>query len=162
MTSPHNSSTSLSQRSHRNRSNRDPMIRHSGRAHIRGKIRRVWRPRYLELVSNAGMHIEYCCSKEWGSICACLKFLLVQPLCSFKVWFRIYSLLRTTASCWYYHAGGGRLAARKHGNQRYIDYSSRSNNRCDNPPGFACRIASGKFRLSVSRTTCRMQPDEFK
>jgi hypothetical protein len=28
---------------------RDPTIRHSGRAHIRGKIRRIWRPRYLEL-----------------------------------------------------------------------------------------------------------------
>jgi hypothetical protein len=28
---------------------RDPTIRHAGRAHIRGKIRRVWRPRYLEL-----------------------------------------------------------------------------------------------------------------
>lgn len=26
-----------------------PQIRHAGRAHIRGKIRRVWRPRYLEL-----------------------------------------------------------------------------------------------------------------
>eukprot|EP00535_Pseudo-nitzschia_heimii_P008340 CAMPEP_0197190034 /NCGR_PEP_ID=MMETSP1423-20130617/20874_1 /TAXON_ID=476441 /ORGANISM="Pseudo-nitzschia heimii, Strain UNC1101" /LENGTH=867 /DNA_ID=CAMNT_0042642313 /DNA_START=103 /DNA_END=2703 /DNA_ORIENTATION=+ len=49
MTSPNACSTELLQRSHRNRSNRDPMIRHSGRAHIRGKIRRVWRPRYLEL-----------------------------------------------------------------------------------------------------------------
>lgn len=28
---------------------RDPTIRHAGRAHIRGKIRRVWRPRYLEV-----------------------------------------------------------------------------------------------------------------
>lgn len=28
---------------------RDPTIRHAGRAHIRGKIRRIWRPRYLEL-----------------------------------------------------------------------------------------------------------------
>jgi hypothetical protein len=28
---------------------RDPTIRHAGRAHIRGRIRRVWRPRYLEL-----------------------------------------------------------------------------------------------------------------
>ena len=28
---------------------RDPTIRHSGRCHIRGKIRRIWRPRYLEL-----------------------------------------------------------------------------------------------------------------
>lgn len=36
---------------HNNHSHRDPSIRHSGRAHIRGKIRRVWRPRYLELVS---------------------------------------------------------------------------------------------------------------
>jgi hypothetical protein len=27
-----------------------PQIRHAGRAHIRGKIRRVWRPRYLELL----------------------------------------------------------------------------------------------------------------
>ena len=34
-----------------NHYHRDPSIRHSGRAHIRGKIRRVWRPRYLELVS---------------------------------------------------------------------------------------------------------------
>uniref|UniRef100_A0A6V0ADX3 PH domain-containing protein n=1 Tax=Pseudo-nitzschia australis TaxID=44445 RepID=A0A6V0ADX3_9STRA len=33
----------------RNEGRRDPAIRHSGRAHIRGKIRRVWRPRYLEL-----------------------------------------------------------------------------------------------------------------
>mmetsp|Transcript_1316 Transcript_1316/g.3339 ORF Transcript_1316/g.3339 Transcript_1316/m.3339 type:complete len:842 (+) Transcript_1316:261-2786(+) len=36
-------------RDHRMESRRDPAIRHSGRAHIRGKIRRVWRPRYLEL-----------------------------------------------------------------------------------------------------------------
>lgn len=32
-----------------NQSTRDPTIRHAGRAHIRGKIRRIWRPRYLEL-----------------------------------------------------------------------------------------------------------------
>ena len=32
-----------------NASPRDPTIRHAGRAHIRGKIRRCWRPRYLEL-----------------------------------------------------------------------------------------------------------------
>lgn len=31
------------------KSPRDPTIRHSGRAHIRGQFRRVWRPRYLEL-----------------------------------------------------------------------------------------------------------------
>eukprot|EP00980_Cylindrotheca_fusiformis_P015583 scaffold4452_cov155-Cylindrotheca_fusiformis.AAC.6 len=31
------------------KSSRDPTIRHSGRAHIRGQFRRVWRPRYLEL-----------------------------------------------------------------------------------------------------------------
>jgi len=49
MTSSHPSPTAPSQRSHRNRSHRDPAIRHSGRAHIRGKIRRIWRPRYLEL-----------------------------------------------------------------------------------------------------------------
>lgn len=30
-----------------------PQIRHAGRAHVRGKIRRVWRPRYLELWDNA-------------------------------------------------------------------------------------------------------------
>jgi hypothetical protein len=29
-----------------------PQIRHAGRAHIRGKIRRVWRHRYLELFEN--------------------------------------------------------------------------------------------------------------
>jgi hypothetical protein len=29
-----------------------PQIRHSGRAHVRGKIRRVWRPRFLELLDN--------------------------------------------------------------------------------------------------------------
>jgi hypothetical protein len=33
----------------RSQSPRDPTIRHAGRAHIRGKIRRIWRPRYLEL-----------------------------------------------------------------------------------------------------------------
>jgi hypothetical protein len=33
----------------RNQSPHDPTIRHAGRAHIRGKIRRIWRPRYLEL-----------------------------------------------------------------------------------------------------------------
>jgi len=49
MASSHTSSSALTQRFHRNRSHRDPSIRHSGRAHIRGKIRRVWRPRYLEL-----------------------------------------------------------------------------------------------------------------
>jgi hypothetical protein len=32
-----------------NKSPRDPTIRHAGRVHIRGKIRRCWRPRYLEL-----------------------------------------------------------------------------------------------------------------
>jgi hypothetical protein len=52
MTSSHASPTAPSQRSHRNRSHRDPAIRHSGRTHIRGKIRRIWRPRYLELVRN--------------------------------------------------------------------------------------------------------------
>jgi hypothetical protein len=31
------------------KSPRDPTIRHSGRIHIRGQFRRVWRPRYLEL-----------------------------------------------------------------------------------------------------------------
>ena len=44
------SSSAMLQRSHRNRGHRETAIRHSGRAHIRGKIRRVWRPRYLELV----------------------------------------------------------------------------------------------------------------
>jgi hypothetical protein len=39
-----------------NHYHRDPSIRHSGRAHIRGKIRRVWRPRYLELVSKTNTH----------------------------------------------------------------------------------------------------------
>ena len=39
-----------------NHYHRDPSIRHSGRAHIRGKIRRVWRPRYLELVSKTNKH----------------------------------------------------------------------------------------------------------
>jgi len=29
-----------------------PQIRHAGRAHVRGKIRRIWRPRYLELFDN--------------------------------------------------------------------------------------------------------------
>ncbi|CAJ1961563.1 unnamed protein product [Cylindrotheca closterium] len=32
--------------------NRDPTIRHAGRAHIRGQFRRIWRPRYLELLDN--------------------------------------------------------------------------------------------------------------
>ncbi|KAL3940498.1 MAG: hypothetical protein SGBAC_004973 [Bacillariaceae sp.] len=32
--------------------NRDPAIRHAGRAHIRGQFRRIWRPRYLELLDN--------------------------------------------------------------------------------------------------------------
>lgn len=52
MVSSRDSSSSLLQRSYRNRSHREAAIRHSGRAHIRGKIRRVWRPRYLELVRN--------------------------------------------------------------------------------------------------------------
>lgn len=29
-----------------------PTVRHSGRAHVRGKIRRIWRPRFLELWDN--------------------------------------------------------------------------------------------------------------
>jgi len=45
------SSSSASIRRNRSQGNRDA-IRHSGRAQIRGKIRRVWRPRYLELVRN--------------------------------------------------------------------------------------------------------------
>ena len=32
-------------------------IRHAGRASVRGKIRRVWRPRYLELLDNG--HVKY-------------------------------------------------------------------------------------------------------
>ena len=52
MTSSNDPPPALLQRSNRNRNYRDPTIRHSGRAHIRGKIRRVWRPRYLELVRN--------------------------------------------------------------------------------------------------------------
>jgi hypothetical protein len=51
---------------HRNQHNhhhRDPSIRHSGRAHIRGKIRRVWRPRYLELVSKQTQMISVICTK---------------------------------------------------------------------------------------------------
>jgi hypothetical protein len=34
---------------------RDPTVRHAGRAHIRGKIRRVWRPRYLELLGSGNV-----------------------------------------------------------------------------------------------------------
>ena len=52
MSSSRDSSSSHLQRSHRNRGHRETAIRHAGRAHIRGKIRRVWRPRYLELVRN--------------------------------------------------------------------------------------------------------------
>jgi hypothetical protein len=54
--SPSVSSTTSSVQQHRpypslrsSPAHRDPTIRHAGRAHIRGKIRRVWRPRYLEL-----------------------------------------------------------------------------------------------------------------
>lgn len=36
----------------RHPSSTEPQIRHSGRAHVRGKIRRVWRPRYLEVWDN--------------------------------------------------------------------------------------------------------------
>lgn len=43
------SSSSFANRYKRNQSPRDPAIRHAGRVHIRGKIRRIWRPRYLEL-----------------------------------------------------------------------------------------------------------------
>lgn len=39
------------------------LIRHSGRAHIRGKIRRIWRPRYLELMDN-GLVRYYECDEE--------------------------------------------------------------------------------------------------
>mmetsp|Transcript_32838 Transcript_32838/g.49532 ORF Transcript_32838/g.49532 Transcript_32838/m.49532 type:complete len:735 (+) Transcript_32838:140-2344(+) len=35
-----------------NHSDEGHVVRHSGRAHVRGKIRRVWRPRYLELMDN--------------------------------------------------------------------------------------------------------------
>lgn len=47
------SSSDILQHTHRNRGHRESAIRHAGRAHIRGKIRRVWRPRYLELVRDA-------------------------------------------------------------------------------------------------------------
>jgi hypothetical protein len=43
------SSSSTVSKYRRNQSPRDPTVRHAGRAHIRGKIRRIWRPRYLEL-----------------------------------------------------------------------------------------------------------------
>lgn len=33
-------------------SNHNPKVQHAGKAHIRGKIRRVWRPRYLELLDS--------------------------------------------------------------------------------------------------------------
>ncbi|MGK3762237.1 MAG: hypothetical protein ACI8RD_014555 [Bacillariaceae sp.] len=47
---------------------RDPSIRHSGRAHIRGKIRRVWRPRYLELVSNQTQIMIFVICTKYGII----------------------------------------------------------------------------------------------
>ena len=45
--------------SHRSSSRRDPAIRHAGRVSIRGKIRRVWRPRYLELVSVSAFDMSH-------------------------------------------------------------------------------------------------------
>jgi Protein ENHANCED DISEASE RESISTANCE 2, C-terminal len=37
------------------------VIRHAGSAHVRGRIRRVWRPRYLELTSDGRLlYYEYC------------------------------------------------------------------------------------------------------
>ena len=56
MSSSRGSSSALLQRSNRQRSHPEAAIKHSGRAHIRGKIRRVWRPRYLELVGNTFEH----------------------------------------------------------------------------------------------------------
>jgi hypothetical protein len=40
------------------------LIRHSGRAHIRGKIRRIWRPRYLELMDNGLVRYFECDEEE--------------------------------------------------------------------------------------------------
>lgn len=50
-TTPHQSPSRSHHQHHQHHQNhhRDPTIRHAGRAHIRGKIRRIWRPRYLEL-----------------------------------------------------------------------------------------------------------------
>eukprot|EP00545_Synedropsis_sp_CCMP1620_P000304 CAMPEP_0119010850 /NCGR_PEP_ID=MMETSP1176-20130426/5288_1 /TAXON_ID=265551 /ORGANISM="Synedropsis recta cf, Strain CCMP1620" /LENGTH=941 /DNA_ID=CAMNT_0006963591 /DNA_START=80 /DNA_END=2905 /DNA_ORIENTATION=- len=42
---------------------RPVVIRHAGRAHIRGKIRRIWRPRYLE-VMDSGLVRYYECSDD--------------------------------------------------------------------------------------------------
>ena len=42
---------------------RSRVIRHSGRANIRGKIRRIWRPRYLELMDN-GLVRYYECDED--------------------------------------------------------------------------------------------------
>ena len=43
---------------------RDTMIRHSGRALIRGKIRRVWRPRFLQLCDNGLVRYYECTSEQ--------------------------------------------------------------------------------------------------
>ena len=40
------------------------VIRHSGRAHIRGKIRRIWRPRYLEVMDNGLVRYYECDEQE--------------------------------------------------------------------------------------------------
>jgi hypothetical protein len=44
--------------------NRPMVIRHAGRAHIRGKIRRIWRPRYLE-VMDTGLIRYYECDDSY-------------------------------------------------------------------------------------------------
>ncbi|GAX09730.1 hypothetical protein FisN_19Lh200 [Fistulifera solaris] len=51
----------------------EPQIRHSGRAHVRGKIRRVWRPRYLEVWDN-GLVRYY---EENGSGCRVPRYTLI-------------------------------------------------------------------------------------
>jgi hypothetical protein len=42
---------------------RNRVVRHAGRANIRGKIRRIWRPRYLELMDN-GLVRYYECDED--------------------------------------------------------------------------------------------------
>ena len=46
----------------------DRVVRHSGRANIRGKIRRIWRPRYLELMDNGLVRYYECDEEEVGGL----------------------------------------------------------------------------------------------
>jgi hypothetical protein len=59
-------------------------IRHSGRCHVRGQIRRVWRPRFLELCDN-GLVRYYELPSSSSTTTTCTDESLKIPKCTLQV-----------------------------------------------------------------------------